>query len=174
MNSVNYTIRSVREGLKKGEFSVDEIFDHYHRKINRENDKLNAYLSVFGNITDHRALATGHQLSGVPCAIKDNILIEGEKCTAGSKYLENYTATYDAGVIARLKNAGVTFLGKTNMDEFAMGASGENSAFGPTRNPHNHSHVAGGSSSGSAAAIAADLAVFALGSDTGGSIRWPA
>ena len=174
MNSVNYTIRSVREGLKKGEFSVDEIFDHYHRKINRENDKLNAYLSVFGNITDHRALATGHQLSGVPCAIKDNILIEGEKCTAGSKYLENYTATYDAGVIARLKNAGVTFLGKTNMDEFAMGASGENSAFGPTRNPHNHSHVAGGSSSGSAAAIAADLAVFALGSDTGGSIRCPA
>ncbi|MBI2063462.1 MAG: Asp-tRNA(Asn)/Glu-tRNA(Gln) amidotransferase subunit GatA [Candidatus Yanofskybacteria bacterium] len=112
-------------------------------------------------------------VAGVPCVIKDNILIEGEKCTAASKILENYIAPYDATVISNLKQAGAVFLGKTNLDEFAMGATGENSAFGPALNPHDHTRAAGGSSSGSAAAVAADLAVYALGSDTGGSIRAP-
>ncbi|PJE50548.1 MAG: Asp-tRNA(Asn)/Glu-tRNA(Gln) amidotransferase GatCAB subunit A [Candidatus Yanofskybacteria bacterium CG10_big_fil_rev_8_21_14_0_10_36_16] len=166
------TIKSIHESLEKGEFSAEEIFKHYHDKINKKNKELNAYLSVFKDpqIEGSRPSV----LSGIPSAIKDNILIEGEKCTAASKILENYTATYDAGVISKLKKSGVQFLGKTNMDDSAMGASGESSAFGPTKNPHDLSRVPGGSSSGSAAAVAADLAVFALGSDTGGSIRCPA
>ncbi|MDP3954102.1 MAG: Asp-tRNA(Asn)/Glu-tRNA(Gln) amidotransferase subunit GatA [bacterium] len=170
----NLTIKSTKRGLEKGDFSAEELFNHYHRRINEHNKNLNAYLSVFKPITDYQLPVTSYELSGIPCAIKDNILIEGEKCTVASKILENYTATYDAGVITKLKQAGVSFLGKTNMDEFAMGASGENSAFGPTKNPHDLSCVAGGSSSGSAAAVAGDLAIFALGSDTGGSIRCPA
>ncbi len=174
--SIGHTIKSVNEGLKKGEFSVEEIHRDYLKRIEKENPKLNAYLSVF----DSQKLKTVNckletdPLAGVPCAIKDNILISGEKCTAGSKILKNYTAPYDATVITKLKKAGAVFLGKTNLDEFAMGSTGENSAFGPTLNPHDHKRVAGGSSSGSGAAVAADLAVFALGSDTGGSIRAPA
>lgn len=175
--SIGYTIKSVNEGLKKGEFSVEEIRRDYLKRIEKENPKLNAYLSVFdlkrdANMRMHANDA--NVLGGVPCAIKDNILIEGEKCTAASKILENYIAPYDATVITKLKKAGAVFLGKTNLDEFAMGTTTENSAFGPTLNPHDHGRVAGGTSGGSAAAVAADLAVYALGSDTGGSIRCPA
>lgn len=174
MTNIGHTIKSVKQGLEKGEFSVEEIAAEYRKRIEKENPKLNAYLSVFENQNPKPLTLNPGPLSGIPCAIKDNILINGEKCTAGSKILKNYVAPYDATVINKLKNAGAIFLGKTNLDEFAMGTTGENSAFGPTLNPHDHTRVAGGSSSGSGAAVAADLAVFALGSDTGGSIRAPA
>ncbi|MBI2003640.1 MAG: Asp-tRNA(Asn)/Glu-tRNA(Gln) amidotransferase subunit GatA [Parcubacteria group bacterium] len=188
MEIKNLTIQGVKAGFAKKEFSPEELRKEFFKLVKKENPKLNAYLEVFDEGVlplatpmalnyDLRAmgdLQSSRPLSGIPCAIKDNILIDGTRSTAGSKILENYISTYDATVIKKLKDAGAVFLGKTNLDEFAMGSSTENSAFGPTKNPHDLTRVAGGSSGGSAAAVAAGLAVFALGSDTGGSIRLPA
>jgi aspartyl-tRNA(Asn)/glutamyl-tRNA(Gln) amidotransferase subunit A len=137
----------------------------------RERDKdIHAFLEVFD---DARQGAEG-PLSGKTVALKDNILYEGRTASASSKILEHYTAAYDATVVRKLKAAGATIVGRTNCDEFAMGSSTENSAFGVTRNPHDLARVAGGSSGGSAAAVAAGMCDMALGSDTGGSIRQPA
>ena len=166
------TIRKARNMLENGEISCRELVSAYQENIKKKNEDINAYLEIFNDSVE--GLDEKKPLAGIPLAIKDNILIKGKICSAGSKILENYRAAYDATVIKKLRQAGAIFLGRTNMDEFAMGASTENSAFGPTRNPYDLERVAGGSSGGSAAAVAMDGALAALGSDTGGSIRQPA
>ncbi len=176
------TIKKAHDGLVAGDFTATELAKSYLDKIKTENEKLNAYLETFNDVLDQAALVDEKVarkeeisiLAGIPLAIKDNILIEGKIASAASKMLENYRATYDATVILKLKQKGAIFLGRTNMDEFAFGSSTENSAYGPTKNPYDKSRVSGGSSGGSAAAVAANLALGALGSDTGGSIRQPA
>ncbi|MBI4993788.1 Asp-tRNA(Asn)/Glu-tRNA(Gln) amidotransferase subunit GatA [Candidatus Wolfebacteria bacterium] len=183
MNIKDLTIKKINEGLKNKKFSASEITKAFFENIKKNDEIIGAYLNLTENLAYSQAdqidimIAEGKDIgafSGAPLAIKDNILINGEMATAASKILENYKASYDATVIQKLKKAGAIFLGKTNMDEFAMGASGENSAFKATKNPRDIARVSGGSSSGSAAAVAADMAVAALGSDTGGSIRMPA
>ncbi len=182
--SIVMTITEFHSKLKEKNVSVRETVLSYLDTIHQENKKLHAFLEVFGKdelLDDAKELdermAHGEEpgaLWGVPFAIKDNILIRGRNVSAGSRILENYVASYDATVTERLRRAGALFLGRTNMDEFAMGSSTENSAYGPTRNPHQPSYVPGGSSGGSAVAVAAQMAMAALGSDTGGSIRQPA
>lgn len=177
------TIEAAAKGLHAHEFTVHDLWDACHGEAKAKNPQLNAYLELFE--ADEAAIASAQKridtegdkaplLCGIPLAIKDNILIEGHVASAASKMLETYRATYDATVITRLREAGALFLGRTNMDEFALGGSTENSAFGVTKNPHDLSRVAGGTSGGSAAAVAAHLAIAALGTDTGGSIRNPA
>lgn len=184
VNLNKLTIKQVHDGLRKKEFSVTELVSDCLSAIQDKNSELNAYLAISESALDEAKkldisiyrnfdTAKSPPLLGIPIAVKDNILVEGKRCTAGSKILENYIASYDATVIRKLKNQGAIILGKTNLDEFAMGSSTENSAFGPTKNPHDLSRVPGGSSGGSAAAVAANLAIAALGSDTGGSIRQP-
>lgn len=139
------------------------------QEIKAKDAEIHAFLEVFD---DPKSYAEG-PLSGKTIAIKDNILFEGHRASAGSKILENHVATYDATVIKKLKQAGATIVGRTNMDEFAMGSSTENSAYGVTKNPHDLERVAGGTSGGSAAAVASGMVDMALGSDTGGSVRQP-
>lgn len=173
------TIKQAHEGLKNKEFTSVDLTKAYLEKIKKSD--LNSFLSITEKLALEQAEKADEKiksgdfgmLCGIPCAIKDAIMVEGQKCTAASKILENYVAPYDATVIKKLKDQGVVILGKTNLDEFAMGGSGENSAYGVTKNPNDKTRVAGGSSSGSAACVAANEACFSLGSDTGGSIRLP-
>lgn len=175
-------IIEARQKLDAGEITALELTEACLKRIENINPQLNAVLTVCADLAREEAkaadkrLQTGEKspLLGIPYLCKDNITTRGLKTTAASKMLENYIAPYDASIIKKLKAAGAILLGKTNLDEFAHGASTENSAFGPTCNPWDLSRVAGGSSGGSAAAVAADLCIFAIGSDTGGSIRYPA
>ncbi|MFB6212912.1 MAG: Asp-tRNA(Asn)/Glu-tRNA(Gln) amidotransferase subunit GatA [Candidatus Magasanikbacteria bacterium] len=183
MNLENLTIKKFNKGIKNGDFRVLEIVENYFENIEDKEGDINAYLSNFQDKAVRKAekvdlkIEKGYDFSmaeGLPLAIKDNILIEDTLTTAGSKVLQDYRSSFDATVIESLRSNNAVFLGKTNLDEFAMGASTENSAFGLTSNPLDLERVPGGSSGGSAAAVAADLSLAALGSDTGGSVRQPA
>lgn len=177
----NLTIKKVHEALTSGEYTAVDLAQAYLLEIKNKDKDIHAYLEVFSDVIEQAKVAdeiiksgSATLLTGVPIAIKDNILIKGRKASSASKILEGYTATYDATVIKKLKKEGVVFIGRTNMDEFAMGGSTENSAYGRTMNPHDLERVPGGSSGGSAASVAGNMALVALGSDTGGSIRQPA
>ncbi len=169
------TIKETQEKLKKGEMSLQDVVDLFALRIKERNSEVNAFLRVFENNKEELEKKDKNlPLYGAVFAIKDNILIKNERCTAGSKILEHYIAPCDATVIKKIKESGGIFIGKTNLDEFAMGSSTENSAFGTSKNPIDIEKVPGGSSGGSAVAVADGMCNAALGSDTGGSIRQPA
>jgi aspartyl-tRNA(Asn)/glutamyl-tRNA(Gln) amidotransferase subunit A len=177
------TLAELRDGIVAGRVKATDLASSYYERIERLNPRLNVYLSL----TKERALEHASRvdaaaakgdplgpLAGIPVGIKDVLVMRGAPATAGSKILRGYHPPYDATAVARLEAAGAVLLGKLNCDEFAMGSSNENSAYGPVRNPVDPERVPGGSSGGSAAAVAANLAVATLGTDTGGSIRQPA
>lgn len=177
----NLTIQKAHNSLKSGVYTCRELAEAYLKVIKEKNEELNVYLEVFDDVLSQADEAqkkftdgTATLMTGIPIAIKDNLLFEGHIASSGSRILENYKATYNATAIKKLKDAGAVIIGRTNMDEFAMGVSTENSAFGVTKNPHDISRVPGGSSGGSTAAVAAEMALVALGTDTGGSCRQPA
>jgi aspartyl-tRNA(Asn)/glutamyl-tRNA(Gln) amidotransferase subunit A len=178
----NWTIEGVKEALAAKKVSARELAAEHYKRIAARNPELNAFLAL----SEERAYAQADrvdalvaagkplpQLAGVPIAIKDVLSTRGVRTTCGSKILEHYIPPYDATAVERLEAAGAVLLGKTNCDEFAMGSSNENSAYGPVLNPEATDRIPGGSSGGSAAAVAAGLAVASLGTDTGGSIRQP-
>ncbi len=177
------TAHEIGELIKKGEVSSEEVTKSVFERIEKVEKKINSFVILTKKEALKQAKLVDEKikkkknispLAGVPIAIKDNMCIDGVLTTCSSKILENFRSPYDATVIEKLKRSNLVFIGKTNMDEFAMGSSTENSAFKITHNPWNLETIPGGSSGGSAAAVASDEAILALGSDTGGSIRQPA
>jgi aspartyl-tRNA(Asn)/glutamyl-tRNA(Gln) amidotransferase subunit A len=176
------TLQETSRKLAAGEIRSQEVVDALLTQIEKLNPSLNAYVAMNADearaaakaADEARAKGDSRPLLGVPVAVKDVLNVKGQPCTCGSKILKGYISPYDATAIAKLKSAGAVILGRTNMDEFAMGSSNENSCYGPAKNPWDLSRVPGGSSGGSAVAVAADICIAALGSDTGGSVRQPA
>ncbi|MDR5873893.1 Asp-tRNA(Asn)/Glu-tRNA(Gln) amidotransferase subunit GatA [Vreelandella gomseomensis] len=176
------TLTELAQALDSGELSSRELTDHYLQRIEQADASLNSFITVTAEqaraqadaADQARANGNAGWLTGLPLALKDIFCTQGVKTSCGSRMLDNFTAPYDATVVEKFKAAGTVSLGKTNMDEFAMGSSNENSYYGPVKNPWDLSAVPGGSSGGSAAAVAAGLTPAALGTDTGGSIRQPA
>ena len=177
-----YTVAGISAGLARGEFSAEEIARHFLARIEALDARINSYVTVTAELAiaqarradDARRRGDAGSLTGVPVAHKDIFCTSGVRTTCGSRMLADHVAAYDATAVERLRAGGMVTLGKTNLDEFAMGSSTESSHFGPTRNPWDLERVAGGSSGGSAAAVAAGLAPVATATDTGGSIRQPA
>ncbi len=176
-------IKELHKNIASGKITATEITQKCIDAIEEKEEEVGAFLDIYKKEAREAARKVDEKvlkgdeigpLEGIPCAIKDNICLKGKKTTVGSKILEHYIPATDAFVIKKLKKAGANFIGKTNLDEFAMGSSTENSAFKKTKNPFDAERVPGGSSGGSAAAVAAEMAVWSLGSDTGGSIRQPA
>ncbi|PIR80367.1 MAG: Asp-tRNA(Asn)/Glu-tRNA(Gln) amidotransferase GatCAB subunit A [Candidatus Levybacteria bacterium CG10_big_fil_rev_8_21_14_0_10_35_13] len=182
MKPNNLTIKKAKEGLRKKEFSAVELLDACLERIEKKNSELNAFLNVCKSEALEQAkhadklISEGQTLPllGIPVALKDLFSTKGIKTTAGSKVLENYIPPYDATVVKKLKDAGAVVIGKTNLDAWAHGSSGENSDFEPAKNPWNTKYVPGGSSSGSAIAVSANMCIASTGTDTGGSVRLPA
>ncbi|MDR3243950.1 MAG: Asp-tRNA(Asn)/Glu-tRNA(Gln) amidotransferase subunit GatA [Elusimicrobiota bacterium] len=182
METINLTIEELQKKFEEGALTSVQAVENCYKRIDAVNPKTKSFLEIrkekalkAAQESDKKIKSkTGGALEGVPIAIKDNLMIRGEIMSSASKYLEHYTAPYDAAVIEKLKKAGAIFLGRTNMDEFAMGGSTQTSAFAKTANPWDLERIPGGSSGGSASAVGAAMAPCALGSDTGGSIRQPA
>ena len=183
MKFEDMSIQDILKGYREKNFSAREVTQSYIEKISKYDSDVNAFISINEDGAIRAAdridnkIAKGEDiglLGGIPVALKDNISTRGLKTTCASKILENYIPPYDATIVKKLNDSGAIIIGKTNMDEFAMGSSTENSAYKKTRNPWNLECVPGGSSGGSAAAVAAGFAPLAIGSDTGGSIRQPA
>lgn len=175
-------IKELHEKIQSGELTSFELTKSYIKNIDEKNASINALLEVYKEDALKEAKKVDEEvrsgkkipmLAGIPAVLKDNMCTKGKVTSSASKMLKNYLAPYDATVVKKLRTAGVILLGRSNLDEFAMGASTENSAFGVTKNPYDENRVAGGSSGGSTAAVAAEMGAWALGSDTGGSIRQP-
>ena len=179
MEITELTVYELQDKLKNKEITISQIMNAYIKRIEEKEPEVNAFITTYLDEAKNKAEEVENdenkgEFTGIPIGIKDNICVRDTKTTCASKMLENFVSPYDATVIEKLKKEGIINLGKLNMDEFAMGSSTENSAFQVTKNPWNLNKVTGGSSGGSAAAVAANLVPWALGSDTGGSIRQPA